>query len=152
MRKYRKMYRKTRRNRRTKKGGDNKTHHENINGLISDYWTWLLLQSDKVSYSSDPENKKKLSEFEALIDIFENPKISRETKLKYVRAAQRASPKAQRERNALQQILNPLRNEHLQKREEQTRKNRENGQTNTANFTNNEWAKLEKMPVRARRN
>lgn len=144
MRTYRKM---KRRGRRTKKGGD-------VNSLIDNYQWYLYLEREKVGYSSDPEDKKYLSELETIIDIFENPKTSREIKLKYVRAAQRASPKAQKERNALQQILNPLRNEQLQKREEklqQTRKNRENGKTNSENFTKNNWSTFEATPTRVRR-
>lgn len=161
MRTYQKTRCSKRRNRQTRKGGDNKTHYKKLdisnqsqmNRLLKSYKEHLIIESIRMNDSSNPEDKEYHTEIQQLIDIMQNEKIPHERKQAIAVMAYHQGQK-EKEESELQKLLNPMRIQQLKKLEEklqQIQKNRENGKTNSTNFTKNNWSTFETMPRRVRR-
>lgn len=112
-----------RRSRRTRKGGDHKTHYQNINVLINKYMLYLFLERDKMNYSFNADDEKYKLELQTIIDIFENPNTPLKTKEKIVLMAMGASKQAQNEKKAVKNLLNSMRKNHLTKKQEEQNSN-----------------------------
>jgi hypothetical protein len=157
-----------RRNRRTRKGGDNKIHYRKLNisnqrqmnNLFLSYEAHLLLERDRVMNSYNSKAIKYKKELQQLIDIIQNEKIPHERK-QAIAVMAYYKGQTEKEESELQKLLNPMRTQQLKKlkkleeKTEQTPKNRESGKTNSTNFTDNNWTTFESafntMPERKRR-